>query len=85
MLAVGMNAAWLRHKEVIEAFTICLSSDICFLQALRAACQRMRYSPASLPGSARGRAGPIPTAAFDTAMAVAACVGRGNYSHGKGK
>lgn len=82
---MGMNAARLRHKEVIEAFTICLSSDICFLQALRAACQRMRYSPASLPGSARGRAGPIPTAAFDTATAGAACVGRGNCSHGKGK
>lgn len=52
MLAVGMNSARLRHKEVIEAFTICLSSDICFLQARRAACQRMRYGPASLPGSA---------------------------------
>lgn len=55
MLAAGMNAARLRHKEVIEAFTICLSSDICFLQALRAACQRMRYGPASrpaLPGAA---------------------------------
>lgn len=85
MLAVGMNAARLRHKEVIEAFPICLSSDICFLQALRAACQRMRYGPASLPGSARGRPGPIPTATFDTATAVSACVGRGNCSHGKGK
>lgn len=69
MLAAGMSAARLRHKEVIEAFTICLSSDICFLQALRAACQRMRYGLASLPGAARASAGPIPTAAFDTATA----------------
>lgn len=53
MLAVGKNSTRLHHKEVIESFTICLTGDICFLQARRhAACQRMRYGRSSLPGSA---------------------------------
>lgn len=82
MLAVGMNSARLRHKEVIEAFTICLTSDICFLQARRrAACRRMRYGRAGarpcLAVPARGRAGPIPTAAFDTAMGRRCLCGKG--------
>lgn len=77
--AVWMNSARLHHKEVIEAFTICLTGDICFLQARqRAACRQMRYSRSSLPGS-----GPIPAAAFDTATTL--CVGRGNRSRSKGK
>lgn len=81
-LAVSTNSARLRHKEVIEAFTICLTGDICFLQARRrAACRRMRYGRAGacpcLALPAWGRAGPIPTAAFDTATGRRSLCGKG--------
>lgn len=81
-LAVGTNSVRLRHKEVIEAFTICLTSDICFLQARQhAACRRMRYGHAGarpcLALPVWGRAGPIPTAAFDTATGRCSLCGKG--------
>lgn len=68
---MGEGRAWgwgcrllVRHKEVIEAFTICLTGDICFLQARRCAACRGTAAlahPSPSPPAHRERDGPSPS------------------------
>lgn len=64
----GESEGWgcrllVRHKEVIEAFTICLTGDICFLQARRCAACRGTAAlahPSPSPPARREGTAPAP-------------------------